>query len=151
MNIIPEKELDLYQEEKLQFYETVLSARLFPYLKPEKEWEKERTQKLTNKTYKLYKYIISEDIKKTFEFFYIVNYNKIQKETKLSERAIFLGIDELKEKNYIKIYRTGCFLFNNYVQIWFLIEYIGEDRLNQYIKIIEQSCNCKIIEQLSFY
>ena len=60
-------------------------------------------------------------------------------------------IDELKEKNYIKIYRTGCFLFNNYVQIWFLIEYIGEDRLNQYIKIIEQSCNCKIIEQLSFY
>jgi len=115
MNIIPEKELDLYQEEKLQFYETVLSARLFPYLKPEKEWEKERTQKLTNKTYKLYKYIISEDIKKTFEFFYILNYNKIQKETKLSERAIFLGIDELKEKNYIKIYRTGCFLFNNYV------------------------------------
>jgi len=69
MNIIPEKELDLYQEEKLQFYETVLSARLLPYLKPEKEWEKERTQKLTNKTYKLYKYIISEDIKKHLNFF----------------------------------------------------------------------------------
>lgn len=128
--------------EKRNLIETSLSNLDFKkYYNVLQTLRKEKLKKLSGNAGKLYFYFTTFINMKQYVFFCYPAWKTIIKEMGISNHGLVNALNELKEENWIRVYKCGETTFKNSKNVYFLMEFIREEQLENYLYVIKHIFN----------
>ena len=125
-----------------KFYRTLTSDsfgdKKFIFNKKNKDrWRKKLAGILSCPAYKLYGYFEYFINNKFVKYFCFPSWETIIKQSKLSRSSINRALKELEQKRFIAIFKAENKTTKYTKNIYFLMEYIGEEQLKFYIEVFK--------------